>query len=239
MSTLLDLLFQNRAIHDVVPKSLLKEPHREVNLAEEFFKFAKRHPKMKISAKDATNPKKYPKLVEKIHKELGIAWSYGGWLENRKKLFAETYLKETGAWIHLGIDINIPVGTPVLAVLDGKVYKIGSDYPEKGGWGCFVILEHKIDGVVFYSIYGHLASDDLLTNIGAEIKCGQRIGKVGAYEENGFWRPHTHFQFISKTEMRVHENPFTLDGYGKPEDLSYLRQHYPNPLICLPMGDKN
>ena len=237
--TLLDLLFLNRKLFsDVIPESFLRNRRREVNLAEEFFRFAKRHPKLKLSAKDAVNPKRYPKIVEMVHKELGIEWSYGGWLENRKQLFADTYLKETGAWIHLGIDINVPVGTPVLAALVGKIHKVGSDYPEKGGWGCFVVVEHKIEGVVFYSIYGHLASDDLLTNLGSEVTGGQMLGKVGAYEENGFWRPHTHFQFISAQEMRLRENPWTLDGYGKPEDLSYLRRHYPNPLVCLPIAEK-
>ena len=238
-TTLLDLFFQNRTqFHDIIPKSLLKKPHQEVNLTEEFFKFQKRHPRLKLTAKDAADPRKHVNLVDRIHQELGVDWTYGGWLENREQLFAETYLKETGDWIHLGIDINVPVSTPVLAVLTGKVYKVGSDYPEKGGWGNFVIMEHKIKGVGFYSIYGHLASDDLLINLGSKATDGQMIGKVGTYKENGFWRPHIHFQFISETEMRKRKNPFTLDGYGKPQNLPYLRQHYPDPLVCLPMGNK-
>ncbi|MBI4992392.1 MAG: peptidoglycan DD-metalloendopeptidase family protein [Candidatus Harrisonbacteria bacterium] len=235
--TLLDLLFQNRSkFSDVMPKALLRKPHREVGLAEEFFKFKKRHPRLKLTTKDAADPGKYVNLVDRIHQDLGVAWTYGGWLENREQLFADTYLQETGAWIHLGIDINVPVGTPILAALKGTVYLVNTDYPEPGGWGNFVIVKHEIKKVVFYSIYGHLASSGLVSS-GVNVINGRVLGKVGTYNENGFWRPHTHFQFISEAEMKKRENPFTLDGYGKPEDLPYLRQHYPDPLVCLPMTD--
>ena len=150
---LLDLLFQNRSqFHDVIPEALLKKPHREVNLAEEVLNFFKRHPRMKISSKDVVDPDKCAKLVKQIHKELGLIWSYGGWMEKREHLLAETYLKTTGDWIHLGVDINIPIDTPVLAAADGMVYKVDSDYPEKGGWGNYVILKHRVGDVVFFSI---------------------------------------------------------------------------------------
>ena len=234
---LLDLLFQNRAqFHDVVPKSLLKKPHREVNLAEEFFQFLKRHPRLKISPKDAVDPKKSAQLVKRIHKELGLMWSYGGWLENREKLLAESYLKEKRLWIHLGIDINVPIGTPVLAALAGTVYKVDSDYSE-GGWGNFVILEHQLASTTFYSISGHL-SEEVLVAKGQKVEKGAPLGTVGKTDENGFWFPHTHFQFISEIEMRRQEKPFKLDGYGSPKDLAYLRENYPDPLVCLPMAEK-
>ena len=236
-TTLLDLLFQKRELFgNVIPESLLKKPHREVNLTEEAFNFLRRHPRLKISPKDIIDPDKCAKLVKRIHKELSLVWSYGSWMENREKLLAETYLKKTGAWIHLGIDINILVGTKVSAALGGIVHKIDSDWPEEGGWGNYVILKHQISGVKFYSIYGHLASTDLVSQ-DETVMAGEVIGKVGTAKENGFWFPHLHFQFISETEMKAKENPFTLDGYGKPKDLSYLREHYPNPLVCLPMAD--
>ncbi|MBI3046189.1 MAG: peptidoglycan DD-metalloendopeptidase family protein [Candidatus Harrisonbacteria bacterium] len=238
-SNLLDLLFQNRSrFRDVIPKSLFKKPHREVNLPEEVLKFFKRHSRLKISPKEITNPDKCAQLVKQIHKELGLVWSCGGWLENREKLLAETYLKETKSWIHLGIDINVPVGTPVLATANGVVHLVDSDFPEKGGWGNFVIIEHQIAEVKFYSIYGHLASTALV-NEDKTVLAGEAVGKVGTTKENGFWFPHTHFQLISETEMRRQEKPFTLDGYGSPKNLDYLRENYPNPLTVLPMGNKD
>jgi len=236
-TTLLDLLFQNRSkFSNVVPKSFLQKPHREINFPDVFLGYLKSHPKLKLGPKDITNPEKCAQLVKKIQKELGVEWSYGGWLENRSVILQDSYLKTTQSWIHLGIDINLPIGTPVHAALGGTVYMADSDYPEEGGWGNFVIIEHQINEVKFYSIYGHLASTGLVSQ-DETVMAGEAIGKVGTTKENGFWFPHLHFQFISETEMRSKENPFTLDGYGKPQDLSYLRKHYPDPLVCLPMAD--
>ena len=238
-TTLLDLLFQNRELFgNVIPKSLLRKTHREVNLAEEVVHFMKTHPKLKFTFKDLINPYKYPKLIDRVHKEMGVAWSYGGWLENRSVIFQYTYLKNTQSWIHLGIDINVPIGTPVLAALDGTIHSVNTDYPEEGGWGNYVILRHQIDGITFFSITGHLGKKGLVAE-NQKVPRGEILGYVGKIGENGFWRPHTHFQFISQTEMQLRENPWTLDGYGKAQDLSYLREHYPNPLVCLPMGEKS
>ena len=218
----------------VVSKSLLKKPHRLVNLAEEVLNFLKRHPRMKLNFKDLVNPFKYRGLEDKLHQDLGVEWSYGSYLENRSVIFQHTYLKETQCWIHLGIDINIPVGAEVLATLDGSVHMISSDYPEKGGWGNFVILEHKLGKTKFYSIYGHLGREIPLT-VTQYVRAGETVGWVGKIEENGFWRPHTHVQFISEKEIARCDYPFSLDGYGHPKDLDYLRENYPDPLSVIPM----
>lgn len=232
---LLKTMTKNRGqFVSVVPKALLRKPHREINLAEEVLRFFQRHPRRRLNFKNLVNPYKYHGLENEIHRELGLDWSYGGYLENRSVIFQHTYLKETQCWLHLGIDINIPVGAEVLAALDGTVFHIGSDYPEKGGWGNFVILEHKLDGVVFYSIYGHL-SDKVLLAINQRVRARRIVGWVGKVGENGFWRPHTHVQFISKQEMRLRWNPFTLDGYGPEKDLDYLQENYPDPLMVISM----
>jgi hypothetical protein len=235
--TLLELLFMNRSkFGDVVPKSFLKKPHAEINFPDAFLTYLKSHPEEKLSPRDVTDPEKCAKLVKRIQKELGVEWSFGGWLENRSVILQDSYLKTTKSWIHLGIDINLPVGTPIRAALNGTVHMVDSDYPEEGGWGTFVILEHKLNGTIFYSISGHLNKKRLVVK-GQRISRGDVIGRVGNTEENGFWFPHVHFQFISEQEMRRREHPFTLDGYGKQKNLSYLRKHYPDPLVVLPMAD--
>ena len=235
---LFDLLFQNRALfQEVVPKNFFKKPHAELNLSAELINFLRKNPKLKLSAKDAINPYKCTQLVKKIHKEKGLVWSYGGYLENRSIALQNSYLKKTKCWLHLGIDINLPIGTPVQAAFNGIVYAADSDYPEEGGWGNYIILEHKIAGVKFYSIYGHL-SKNCLADRDQTISSGEIIGLVGNQEENGFWFPHTHFQFISETEIKRAGNPFTLDGYGSEKDLPYLKENYPDPLVALPMGHK-
>lgn len=237
-NALLKLLFQNRGLfHEVVLKSFFKKPYAELNLSQELINFLQKHPKLKLSAKDAVDPYKCTELVKQIHQEKNLVWSYGGYLENRSVALQDSYLKKTKCWMHLGIDINLPIGTEVRAALNGIVHKADSDYPEEGGWGNYVILEHQISGVKFYSIYGHL-SKNCLVDIDQTISSGEIIGLVGNQEENGFWFPHTHFQFISETEMKAKENPFTLDGYGSEKDLSYLKENYPDPLVALPMRQK-
>ncbi len=218
----------------IVPESILKKPHREINFPETFLGYLQSHPELKFGQKDIIDPEKCAQLLEKIQKDLGIYWSYGGWLENRSMLLGDSYLKATKSWIHLGIDINLPVNTPIRATLNGTVYMADSDYPEEGGWGNFVILQHNLNGTVFYSISGHLSNKKVVTK-GQKILRGETIGYVGNTTENGFWFPHVHFQLISKEEMRRQENPFTLDGYGQEKDITYLRKNYPDPLVILPM----
>lgn len=218
----------------VVPEAFLKKPHRKIDFTGTFLGYLKSHPELKLGTKDITDPDTCAELVQKIHKELGMEWTYGDWLANRSKILQESYLKMTKSWIHLGIDINLPVGTPVRAATDGVVHMADSDYPEEGGWGNFVLLEHELEETVFYSISGHL-SEKHLAREGQKISRGEVIGQVGHTNENGFWFPHLHFQFISAPEMRLKENPFTLDGYGKAEDIPYLKKHYPNPLSVLRM----
>jgi peptidoglycan LD-endopeptidase LytH len=234
---LFELLFMNRSkFGDVVPKSFLRKPHLEINFPDVFLGYLKLHPELKLGPEDITSPEKCARIVKKIQRKLGVEWSYGGWLENRSVILRDSYLKTTQSWIHLGIDINLPVGTPIHAAMHGTVYIVDSDYPEEGGWGTFVILEHTLNSTIFYSISGHLSKKRAVTK-GQKVSRGDVIGRVGNTKENGFWFPHVHFQFISEQEMRAREHPFTLDGYGKQKDLSYLRQHYPDPLVCLPMAD--
>lgn len=72
---------------------------------------------------------------------------------------------------HSGIDIAAPVGSPVMAVKDGTVQKLG-DSPELGK---FVLIEH---GQGNFSFYGELAR--LTVEEGQAVQAGQVIGEVGA-----------------------------------------------------------
>ncbi len=235
---LLDALFRNRSeFGSIVPEEFLSKPHMEINFPEELIKYLKNHRGENLNTKDLINPDKCAKLVRKIQRKLGVAWSYGGWLEDRSVILRDSYLKKTKSWVHLGIDVNLPVGTPIRAATEGTVHMTGSDYPEEGGWGNFVILKHRIDDIFIFSICGHLGGKIRVCKRQYVLR-GDIIGYVGNTRENGFWFPHVHFQFISQEKMESHQNPFTLDGYGRPEDLSELRRHYPNPLVCLPMGNQ-
>jgi len=63
---------------------------------------------------------------------------------------------------HHGIDYPAPIGTPVYAAADGKVIYSG----KAGGYGNWIVLEHNINGMKIYTIYGHMKADDLYVKEG-------------------------------------------------------------------------
>lgn len=94
----------------------------------------------------------------------------------------------TGQYIlHEGIDWAAPVGTPLLAVADGKVIKAG---PFNGGYAIYI--EHNVDGVKFISGYLHMYSHLIFVSEGEEVKAGQVIAGVGSSGRST--GPHLHFE---------------------------------------------
>ena len=98
--------------------------------------------------------------------------------------------------IHLGADLFAPAGTPVLAPLDAVV----SSVRHNGGrlnYGPTVILRHELDGVTFFTLYGHLDPEVLgRLREGQRVGKGERIARLGAPADNGGWAPHLHLQLL-------------------------------------------
>ena len=86
------------------------------------------------------------------------------------------------AW-HSGIDLAVPVGTPVKACMSGKVVFAGP----KAGYGNLVIIEHK-NGLKSY--YGH--NSKLLVKKGEFVRFGQKIALSG--NSGRSTGPHLHFE---------------------------------------------
>ena len=85
---------------------------------------------------------------------------------------------------HKGIDISLPVGEAVYAVLDGKVVFSG----QQRGYGNVIVLEH--DNYVM-TVYAHNESN--LARLGDEVKRGQPIASVG--NTGNSTGPHLHFEY--------------------------------------------
>lgn len=86
---------------------------------------------------------------------------------------------------HNGWDIGVPIGTPIKAVADGKVYYAG----RADGYGKMVVLDHgKINGTIVTSEYGHISSWNV--SYGQVVKQGQVIAKSG--NEGTSSGPHLH-----------------------------------------------
>jgi len=84
---------------------------------------------------------------------------------------------------HSGIDIILPVGTPLVAAADGVVEFAGwNNY----GFGWITVVDH---GNGFRTLYAH--QSELLVEAGQEVRQGQLIGKSG----HTGWSTHPHLHF--------------------------------------------
>jgi murein DD-endopeptidase MepM/ murein hydrolase activator NlpD len=85
--------------------------------------------------------------------------------------------------IHHGVDIPLPVGTPVRAMLPGRVRFAGT----MRGYGEVIWLEHR-SGTL--TVYAHLSEIDVRT--GQQVVGRQIIGRSGA--SGNVTGPHLHFE---------------------------------------------
>ena len=99
--------------------------------------------------------------------------------------------------IHLGIDLWAEVHTAIHAPLDGKVHSFKFNN-EQLDYGATIILEHVLESLTFYTLYGHLTLNSIKDlKEGQLIKAGEAFTRIGYREENGGWPPHLHFQVIT------------------------------------------
>ena len=101
--------------------------------------------------------------------------------------------------VHLGVDLFVRAGEPVLAPLDGIVQSV-QDNAGPLDYGPTVILRHPANGEQpeFFTLYGHLSRKTLAAiRPGASVARGDIIGWVGTSAENGGWPPHVHVQVIA------------------------------------------
>ena len=137
-----------------------------------------------------------------IHRKHQIDFSYGGYLEDRSRLWRGSYLQPGCAW-HLGIDYTVPEGTPVRLPFDATLRTL-SLCPEKWGWGGKAVFQLPSG---LFAIFGHL--DLGVSSLGSRFSAGDLIGTVAPSERNGGWAPHLHVQFVSR---RL--DPDAVDGYS-------------------------
>jgi murein DD-endopeptidase MepM/ murein hydrolase activator NlpD len=99
---------------------------------------------------------------------------------------------------HEGVDIR-PVrrdarGEPldeVRAIADGTVVHVNL-VPGYSNYGNYVVVEHRWDGVAYYSLYGHLAR--VTVQRGTRVNRGEQLGILG-YTGDGLDRARAHMHF--------------------------------------------
>jgi peptidoglycan LD-endopeptidase LytH len=109
--------------------------------------------------------------------------------------------------LHLGTDVWGQAGTPIAAPLGGMVHSFAYN-DNFGDYGATIILQHQVEMLVFYTLYGHLSLKDLArVREGQFITRGQHFAHIGPPAENGQWPPHLHFQIIQDIDNMEGDYP--------------------------------
>jgi len=167
------------------------------------------------------------KLSSRKKKYIGI----GGYGEDRLIYKRSKHFDGNGEArsIHLGIDIWVDEGTSVYCPFPGIIHS----FKNNSGFGDFgptIIIEHLLEGIIFYTLYGHLSLESI-ENISEKqmIRKGDEIGKIGSSIVNGNWPPHVHFQVIK--DMLGKKGDFF--GVAPPSEKEYYFNLCLNPNIIL------
>ncbi|POY37623.1 peptidase M23 [Flavobacterium alvei] len=185
-----------------------------------------------LSQIDIKNPNDFEIYIETYLKKNNAKVAFGGYNEVRNlykqsSLFGDGQVNERN--IHIGMDLWIKAGTPVLAAIDGIVY--GFDYNAgKGNYGPTIILKHNLENHFFYTLYGHLSIESIENiEIGSFFKKGQQLATLGDSTVNGGYSPHLHFQIIKNIEDHFSDYP----GVCNQKDLKYYLKNCPDPDLLL------
>jgi murein DD-endopeptidase MepM/ murein hydrolase activator NlpD len=139
-----------------------------------------------------------------------------------------TDLFSDGRFLHIGIDIGAPVGTPCMAFDQGEISHFGYN-PADGDYGYVIITKHLVDNNPIWALYGHLNAESIKgKKIGQKISRGEVICWMGDKHENGGWESHLHFQ-LSINEPETHDMPGVVDPIKRDEALV----NYPDPRLVL------
>ena len=166
-----------------------------------------------------------------INEELkGYECGIGGYLENRSIYQRSSIFKgDEARSLHLGIDIWAPAHSEVFAPIEGKVHSF-ADNADFGDYGPTIILEHKLEGELLYSLYGHLSKTSLIDLYpGKKISLGDKIASLGEESENVGWPPHLHFQLMKDMQDKSGDYP----GVCKPSEKESYQAKCPNPNLVL------
>jgi Peptidase family M23 len=212
------------ALHDRLFPTLTGAKWAEVNLNEEALKTAA--PSQQLNP--LLDPDTQHEFVLSVAKARKADFTFGGYLEWRGDLLRGCYMNPD-EMCHLGIDYNVPAGTPVALPADAVLVDVKKDMDQALGWGGRLLFHRPAEDLYF--VLGHLVHADLLAPHlqGTSLRRGARVGTIGEMSENGGCFPHLHIQCLSAAEYAAMKDCF--DGYGARS--SDLPHRYPSPLIAL------
>lgn len=180
---------------------------------------------------DIINPKACQHYIDVILKKNNTKVAFGGYLEKRNLYSDKSSFSEQGTSrnIHLGIDFWTAAGTEVVVPLKGIVHSFQNN-STRGDYGPTIILEHKVEGFMFHTLYGHLSLASIESiHIGQEFEKGATLATLGTPDINVNYAPHLHFQIILDMEGMIGDYP----GVCSEDKLEFYTQNCPDPNILL------
>jgi murein DD-endopeptidase MepM/ murein hydrolase activator NlpD len=171
--------------------------------------------------------------LQATHSRYGI----GGYSEHRtiysiSPVFDGAQLGEEPRRLHLGVDIWGPAGTKVYAFMGGMIHSFAFN-DQYGDYGATLILLHQLDGLPFYTLYGHLSLHDIQSlSAGQYVTIGQTIAHFGDLNENGHWPPHLHFQIVLDMELKEGDYP----GVCKYSERDKYLANCPDPDLIVQLN---
>ena len=183
-----------------------------------------------LTIENLRDTKKFDEVVNQMLQEKHATNGIGGYLEHRviyrrSGLFEETEPRS----LHLGVDIWAPAGTTIFSPLPATVHSF-QDNANFGDYGPTIILKHELEGINFYTLYGHLSRASLeKLSVGRAIEKGEKFAEIGPFPENGDWPPHLHFQIIADMQGLNGDFP----GVCKPSEEKLFAGNCPNPNLIL------
>ncbi|MEO7394316.1 MAG: peptidoglycan DD-metalloendopeptidase family protein [Chitinophagaceae bacterium] len=146
--------------------------------------------------------KKFTAYINQQLANKKVLYGIGGYGEHRtvysnSKVFDADISGEEPRRLHLGTDIWGKPYAKVMAPMDGIVHSFAFNN-RNGDYGATIILTHILDGLTFYTLYGHLSLNSIKNmQEGDRVEKGDVFAEFGIPVENGHWPPHLHFQIIS------------------------------------------
>ncbi len=184
-----------------------------------------------LNADDISDTDKFSAWVNKKLADNNCRYGIGGYMEHRT-IYARSDLFDTQSQprrLHLGVDIWGDAGTPVYAPLSGTIHSF-ADNARFSDYGPTIILQHQLDGLELYSLYGHLNRECLEgLNVRDAVAKGQKLGLFGDATVNGCWPPHLHFQLMFDIEGNNGDYP----GVCRYDEKDKYLKNIPNPNLIL------
>jgi murein DD-endopeptidase MepM/ murein hydrolase activator NlpD len=188
-----------------------------------------------LTAEVINRPSMFSQLINEKLTNNNCRYGVGGYMEHRTIYAFSSHFDtdDEPRRLHLGVDIWCDAGTPVYAPLDGIVHSY-QDNNNIGDYGPTIILQHDLDGLTLYSLYGHLSRTSLEgLSPGKPVFKNQQIATFGTSDENGHWPPHLHFQLMFDMEGKQRDYP----GVGKFSEKEIWQKNIPDPGLILRFPD--